>query len=890
MSDDTKQALDNFGVWVKTPPQTVDSEAAGAKDTAQGFPDHASLDTSTAQDGAVDTEDFGNGDTTLSLSELSAIAESHMITEDGNTDNGDGTEEVSLDEFIDGGVFEGDAAVANDLPQQTFAAESGEHTSHSDSSSSALPASDITAGEPVSSDDDGPLNIDLSFDDTPAESASVDNNDGMEHVDLSEFGLDESGNETPAPATTPVGDSEDVTAEFAELFEDMRKESENAEPEPTQTADANSMEEIDLREFGFDSGEETESAETVDEEEFSVSLGSGDEPLPTLTVTADDDERIPSAPSDETEAVETSTATEEAFSPPQTDHAENGTSTATTDILQQIMGELRSLKDEIAGLKNDVEQMRSRAAITESGVQEETVPTVDNVLAEADTSTADGEIPAFTEGEDESQDATNAADAGGFFGGDDVDETIALSLDELGNILNTADFTEEEASESAPADDEVSIFGDIDDNVPEQDYGQATSLQMDFSENELEEPEITAFENDVEDADTGEALPEEIPVPKVDDVIVESEQTDFIDNSDAADDALTEDKLSYLAEEPTDGEVMPPLPEETQELDTSVFDTDTAADDAPAAETETTDAASEQDEAEPSIEPVPVTEDIGTIEVELPEAEAFTTDAPITDTASTAELSTVTDNTAEPAEPPAVDATTTTAETETPTIDATDAVTIAESPIDVDAAAETPLADEDSAVTTEASTADATDAATTIAESPAVDIDATIAETPLTDEDTAETETPAIDATDAVTIAESPAIDVDAAAETPLADEDSAVSTEASTADATNAATIAESPAVDVDAPTTETPLTDEDTTETEAQVAAPIAATSLESTQEAEPAVDGIPGDLRQEIKSVLSYMDQLLENLPEEKIAEFAQSDQFTTYKKLFKELGLA
>ena len=862
MSDDTKQALDNFGVWVKTPPQTVDSEAAGAKDTAQGFPDHASLDTSAAQDGAIDTEDFGNGDTTLSLSELSAIAESHMITEDGNTDNGDGTEEVSLDEFIDGGVFEGDAAVANDLPQQTLAAESGEHTSHSDSSSSALPASDITAGEPVSSDDDGPLNIDLSFDDTPAESASVDNNDGMEHVDLSEFGLDESGNETPAPATTPVGDSEDVTAEFAELFEDMRKESENAEPEPTQTADANSMEEIDLREFGFDSGEETESAETVDEEEFSVSLGSGDEPLPTLTVTADDDERIPSAPSDETEAVETSTATEEAFSPPQTDHAENGTSTATTDILQQIMGELRSLKDEIAGLKNDVEQMRSRAATTESGAQEETVPTVDNVLAEADTSTADGEIPAFTEGEDESQDTTSAADAGGFFGGDDVDETIALSLDELGNILNTADFTEEEASESAPADDGVSIFGDIDDNVPEQDYGQATSLQMDFSENELEEPEITAFETDAEDAEIGETLPEEIPVPKVDDVIVESEQTDFIDNSDAADDALTEDKLSYLAEEPTDGEVMPPLPEETQELDTSVFDTAAAADDAPAAETETTDAASEQDEAEPSIEPVPVTEDIGTIEVELPEAEAFTTDAPLTDTAPTAELSTVTDNTTEPAEPPAVDATTTTAEspltdedtakTETPAIDATDAATIAESPaIDVDAATEMPLADEDSAVTTEASTADATGA---------------------------------------VTIAESPTIDVDAAAETPLADEDSAVSTEASTADATDAATIAESPAVDVDATIAETPLTDEDTTKTEAQIAAPIAATSAESTQEAEPAVDGIPGDLRQEIKSVLSYMDQLLENLPEEKIAEFAQSDQFTTYKKLFKELGLA
>jgi len=47
---------------------------------------------------------------------------------------------------------------------------------------------------------------------------------------------------------------------------------------------------------------------------------------------------------------------------------------------------------------------------------------------------------------------------------------------------------------------------------------------------------------------------------------------------------------------------------------------------------------------------------------------------------------------------------------------------------------------------------------------------------------------------------------------------------------------------------------------------------------------------DLTQEIKAVLSYMDQLLESLPEEKIEEFAKSEYFETYKKLFEELGLA
>jgi hypothetical protein len=51
----------------------------------------------------------------------------------------------------------------------------------------------------------------------------------------------------------------------------------------------------------------------------------------------------------------------------------------------------------------------------------------------------------------------------------------------------------------------------------------------------------------------------------------------------------------------------------------------------------------------------------------------------------------------------------------------------------------------------------------------------------------------------------------------------------------------------------------------------------------------DGISPALKKDIKDVLSYMDQLLESLPEEKIEEFAKSDHFDTYKKLFKELGL-
>ena len=56
------------------------------------------------------------------------------------------------------------------------------------------------------------------------------------------------------------------------------------------------------------------------------------------------------------------------------------------------------------------------------------------------------------------------------------------------------------------------------------------------------------------------------------------------------------------------------------------------------------------------------------------------------------------------------------------------------------------------------------------------------------------------------------------------------------------------------------------------------------------EPSSKEIPDDLKNDIKSVLVYMDQLLDSLPEEKIAEFARSEHFELYKKLFTELGLS
>ena len=65
---------------------------------------------------------------------------------------------------------------------------------------------------------------------------------------------------------------------------------------------------------------------------------------------------------------------------------------------------------------------------------------------------------------------------------------------------------------------------------------------------------------------------------------------------------------------------------------------------------------------------------------------------------------------------------------------------------------------------------------------------------------------------------------------------------------------------------------------------------TLLQAAAKKREATISIPLELKNEIKSVLSYMDQLLEALPEKKIEEFAKSEYFETYKHLFEELGIS
>jgi len=70
---------------------------------------------------------------------------------------------------------------------------------------------------------------------------------------------------------------------------------------------------------------------------------------------------------------------------------------------------------------------------------------------------------------------------------------------------------------------------------------------------------------------------------------------------------------------------------------------------------------------------------------------------------------------------------------------------------------------------------------------------------------------------------------------------------------------------------------------------AEPKPATGTTQSQPSDLPPSDVPDKLKHDVKSVLLYLDQLLASLPEEKIEEFASSEYYDTYKRLFDDLGL-
>ena len=705
MSDSKEtNELDSYGVWVKNPPKTVDSsETSVNSDDAFNFdtdlPDFSDLDVIDEPSDISASDNSGDALSAEDLAGLEPENNSHPEDKAHDSPGSNVEEEISLDEFIEGGVFEtGPDEDKIKEKEAEKAAAQAEQENNSDSQpqisnetaaeddfnvtadlETETPEDAFNSGNSESASDDDIFNVDLSFDepsdnsapvlqetsqnaqetssaDSPAGTQDVDlsefglddlnfdqsdsssetnaDNDGMESVDLSEFGFDDSDfqetEKTPESAeneevpeipeqkepsleteNTPKQEIETINTEETIALEPEAEQSFEEEPQEPETSEAIA----DDDDFDLDSildnitdettggtvsisdagGSSKEPAENtlesgiIDEpkEEISENTASESETFAEpVEITPEseiiDEPKADAADLTEKEVEETEipdTFDEEAASflenddekvaevadsitAPILDEGELETekpSTQMTAIFSQIVTELSSLKNEIASLKNEFETLKNEK-------QPENLKL-------------------------ESNDSGNE----GFFSNSDEDDTIALSKDEMDNILNTADIaqaekTEEKESEKTEAtqenlsepeelsseepefkeepkttDETENLFGSADDvaDISDEDILSDDDFAMEFENAQpenIEEP--TLDDVDYTNISKETDLPEEISVPKNDDILVESSPTDLLETKDSenegknSSDSFDEDPFELSAVEPSISETL----------------------------------------------------------------------------------------------------------------------------------------------------------------------------------------------------------------------------------------------------------------------------------------------------------------------------------------------
>ncbi len=430
--------LDEYGVWVKKAPASQEStgEGSGEDNTEE-----------------VSLDDF-LGDEIIDDADKLSEAKASDTSSDLSTE-----EEVSLDEFLDSDDKE-----------------------------------DTTPTDEAGFEDEEPMDIDLDFSDENAEDNSVsddsqssiiaDTNIASEFesvsegktVDLDNFDDIFSSLNDENTASAPDVSSSDNIADMADGEVDISVFDSNADSAPS-AEQSGETESVDLADFGF-SNDDTES---IGSKEAEATITPASKEI-NMTVVADDDieqpskieeNEVPDIP--DTFEEETAIFSDDSENTAPSQSSEEKPAAQDNALLSQIAAELQALRSEISSLKNDVEELKkappkaAESSIEEPAIEEEAI-----------------DIP-----------VADSSD-GGFFGGDDDDDTIALSGDELDDILDTANFTDDadamataetvdndilvESSDSEdlmsnPAaqgeddseNDYDSLFVDADDSVPPSD-------------------------------------------------------------------------------------------------------------------------------------------------------------------------------------------------------------------------------------------------------------------------------------------------------------------------------------------------------------------------------------------------------------------------------------
>lgn len=731
-------------------------------------------------------------------------------------------EEISLDDFMDGGFSDESVAAGNNGYEpgaEPTAASSGETEELSlddfmDGSSFESAPAEVQKEEEII-EDEAPLDMDISFDDS-ADSVETEDNVSLDIID-------DDDNDYEAEESESVETEEVSLDDFGSSF--TTEES----PAPSASDENINTEDVDLSDFGIDAdAEETPIVQNVEEAKnkekiVDYDLSVGDENTATAPV-------VNEIKSDTTEQ-----EIEKPEAVPVQEAVPANSTTVDNSLLQQIVSELSSLKDEMNRLKSNIEEIKTHESTVSPAAAIAAGAAAVGVGAAVAAATADEEIP-------------EVKDEGGFFSDDDGDDTIALSFDELDNIMNTADFSET-----------VEESGDVEETPVESEEVPVESEEVAVESEEVtEEPVIEdVVENEpvIEETAVEESeieLPSEESVIEEETVEITEEEAPAFEEL-ASEDTVIEESIINSEIEPEDSESI------DSEIENAVStESDTSLDDINFDEEESKENLSfdfsDEKLEEPEIDEfIPDGNDELYENEELPDEISIPKEEDLlVESTSSDFMDSVKDTTEEPETAPEF------IEEETIEDDTSDLPSELPEEFDLSTPAEE-----------------------TVEEEPIVE---------ETVEEEIDDDIPTVDKL----LSGEPEDEI--TADEPVFDEASVEESEVEVPveeeiieDTVVEDTIAEEPVVEEP----QEPEQSEEVSFAEVDnLDNSLSASNLAYLDKQDDKnSDSIANtDLKQDIKSVLLYMDQLLENLPEDKIIEFAKSDEFVTYKKLFSELGLS
>lgn len=772
--------LDSYGVWVKRPPQDSNEDTIIPETEEK---------TSNIIEEDFDLPDFSDIPEPIESDELkdNPFTEEESKNDDGNIEL---SSDISLDDFLDDSAsgMPGSSESTEEIDLDSFVGDSS-GSSEEISLDDFLDGDDFGSSSSSGKEDDvandEALDISLNFN-TPKED-EVQTEEISEETDYdSDYESEPEPEETVPEKKVDFSSIDTGAMEEISLDDFSMAESDAATADAAAKAISSSVEseDVDLTEFG--TGGESHAAapkQTVIDYDLAIT----------------EDDEVSSAPvikeiKTDAKAEEKETTTEN--------------TAINNELLERIISDLSGLKDEISNLKNDLAELREKSSI------ENALPSCATQENEAEIETPATEEPS------------------GFFGNSDEDETIALSGDELSNIMNSADFTEEVVENVSPDAETKEAAGFTEETFVNDVEPSAEETTFDMSqENEVSSPISDSFSDASESSLSANSESE----PEV------SVSNDFVEMSPTEDFGMQEEVKSEPAE-----------PESFNENE-DIQEETAAASDIP-------DTIPDDIIDEPAFDdslysaPTPMPEESGIIEEEVPSLE----EPLVTDTFET-----------EPSDAFASEEETDSglslgmeeAEPEEPNLEIMTEDSLPEE-IDI------PKVDE---ILPEETSDNADDIM--------VDSNPSDFMESVKIDETEKVRDPFID-----DIMEEPPTVEDAITDENveyLAKDENAI------VDADVPPVAAEEPSVAFEEPQIDAEQESFQTVEEE--VSSPAESIS-EETAESNAEDRTLPDDIKSDIKSVLLYMDQLLENLPEDKIMEFAKSEQFVTYKKLFSELGLS